>query len=293
MISVIIPTYNRSNTIRKSVESVLKQTYTDTEVIIVDDGSTDDTRQVVEEIDDRRIRYHVLDKNSGACAARNKGIELARGEYIAFHDSDDIWHANKLEDQLEKLLETQCDVVICRYMQHYKSSEKIIPGIEGNVYCDIEMALVYCLFSTPCIMGKTYVFKDILFDTDLPRLQDYDLGIRICENYKVFYMDDILRDAYIQDDSISQNWKNLCIAQTKISDKYKPLFLKYKRAGIMNLKRLIKVKAYTRQNCNEETKELMKLEPSVSSLIKFCASRLGLIHIYYANKYDHISNQKF
>ena len=94
MVSIIIPTYNRADKLKAAIMSVLNQTYCDLELIIVDDGSTDDTKNVVANIDDNRLRY-VYQKNAGACVARNNGIEEAHGDYIAFHDSDDVWHLDK------------------------------------------------------------------------------------------------------------------------------------------------------------------------------------------------------
>ena len=99
MVSVIIPTYNRADTIKRSIESVLSQSYQDFEIIIIDDGSTDDTYRVVKEIRDTRICYIKGDKRMGANAARNIGVQRAKGEFIAFQDSDDIWRKDKLENQ--------------------------------------------------------------------------------------------------------------------------------------------------------------------------------------------------
>lgn len=88
MISVVLPAYNRRNTVRKAVESVLNQTERDIECIVVDDASTDDTAGVLTEISDSRLRIIRLTENSGACHARNVGVQAAKGEYIAFQDSD-------------------------------------------------------------------------------------------------------------------------------------------------------------------------------------------------------------
>ena len=99
-ITVIIPTYNRANIISKSIESVLNQTYNNIELIIVDDGSTDNTEEVIASIKDDRIKYYKLKKNSGTAIARNYGIEKSTCKYIAFQDSDDIFRNNKLELQI-------------------------------------------------------------------------------------------------------------------------------------------------------------------------------------------------
>ena len=89
MVTVVIPTFNRAKVIERAINSVLSQTYTDLELLVIDDCSTDDTKDIISSIKDKRLKYFCLPHNSGACAARNKGIELAAGEYIAFQDSDD------------------------------------------------------------------------------------------------------------------------------------------------------------------------------------------------------------
>ena len=93
-VSVVIPTFNRADTIGDSIKSVLEQTFKDFEVIVVDDGSTDGTESVVAAFGDSRIKY-IMQDNAGACAARNNGIRHANGEYIAFQDSDDYWMPRK------------------------------------------------------------------------------------------------------------------------------------------------------------------------------------------------------
>jgi glycosyltransferase involved in cell wall biosynthesis len=102
MVSVVIPTYNRADKVRKGVESVLAQSFTDLEVIVVDDGSCDETGQTLKRAFDDRIRYY-FQSNQGVSVARNKGIQEARGEWIAFLDSDDLWEKEKLEWQFKAL----------------------------------------------------------------------------------------------------------------------------------------------------------------------------------------------
>jgi glycosyltransferase involved in cell wall biosynthesis len=101
-VSVVIPTYNRAAKVRATIESVLAQTMTDLEVIVVDDGSSDGTGKILEETFGDRIRYYAQ-ANKGASVARNKGVEEARGEWIAFLDSDDLWEREKLEWQFKAL----------------------------------------------------------------------------------------------------------------------------------------------------------------------------------------------
>lgn len=100
LVSVVVPTYNSEETIRETLESILNQTYSHFEIIITDDASNDNTVSIINSIKDRRVKLYELNKNSGAGVARNKSIRMAKGKYIAFCDSDDLWTVNKLEMQL-------------------------------------------------------------------------------------------------------------------------------------------------------------------------------------------------
>ena len=100
MISIVTPVYNSENYIEETIKSVLEQSYTDWEWILVDDGSADRSAEIIEQYNDSRIRL-IRQKNKGAAAARNRGIEAAKGRYIAFLDADDIWDPNKLTNSLQ------------------------------------------------------------------------------------------------------------------------------------------------------------------------------------------------
>lgn len=102
-VSVIIPTYNRAHLLGRAIQSVLAQTYEDFEIIVVDDASTDVTEQVVKSFADDRINYIRHQKNKGGSSARNTGIKAAKGEFIAFLDSDDEWVPKKLEKEINRL----------------------------------------------------------------------------------------------------------------------------------------------------------------------------------------------
>ena len=127
-VSVIIPTYNREKLVPRAIQSVLDQTWQDLELIVVDDGSTDRTEQVVSGFTDDRIRYVRLDKNSGVSHARNIGIESAQCEYIAFQDSDDEWLPEKLEKQMQVMLQAPETVgmVYCRMEGNDQDDERWI-----------------------------------------------------------------------------------------------------------------------------------------------------------------------
>ena len=119
LISIITPTYNCGKFIGETIESVINQTYENWEMIIVDDCSKDNTKDIVNKYaqNDDRIKYYLLEKNSGAAIARTKAMELANGNYMAFLDSDDLWVEDKLEKQLKFMKENNFNFVCTEYEQ--------------------------------------------------------------------------------------------------------------------------------------------------------------------------------
>jgi len=204
MVSVVIPTYNRAKTIRRAIESVLCQTYQNLEVIVVDDASEDETKKIVDNIQDNRIQYVLLEQNHGACYARNVGINRASGEYIGFLDSDDAWMEKKLERQLSFLKDSGADAVSCKF-RYYERSGKVIDKpvfrvYEENVY---EQLLYKNFIATGGLLAKADVLRDEMFDTNLSRYQDWDLALRIAKKYRVFFCNEILLAVYYQEKSIT------------------------------------------------------------------------------------------
>jgi glycosyltransferase involved in cell wall biosynthesis len=223
-ISVVMPTYNRAAYIGSAIESVLRQSYRDFELIIIDDGSTDDTRNLVAPfLKDQRVRY-ILQNNEGAAAARNHGLAVRRGKYVAFIDSDDTWESNKLELQI-RVMEALPEVSVvcsdfssvdskgCRETSHIRSYFKVFDNYElsyeevfqniltesveglqkdkgvywGNIY---ETMLFGNVILTSTCLCREEVFKNTgLFDTNYSTLEDYDLFLRISNKYPVAFID--------------------------------------------------------------------------------------------------------
>lgn len=221
MISVIIPTYNRSSTILRAAKSVLQQSLRDLELIIVDDCSSDNTEAIVKGIKDDRLRFYRLDKNVGACAARNKGVELARGEYIAFQDSDDEWLSNKLEIQLNLLKSSGADVCFCSLDNiGLNGNHERIPSSYVKSETIQKMLLSGNFISTQTILGKAECFRDVMFDERFPRYQDWDLAIRLSRKYIIVHCDKILVKMYKQTDSITFDSDKTARAMELIIEKY-------------------------------------------------------------------------
>lgn len=199
-VSIIIPTYNRAHLVGRAIQSVLNQTYKDFELIIVDDGSTDNTEDITKEFQKKneRINYIRHEKNKGGSAARNTGIKVARGEYIAFLDSDDEWLPTKLEKQtsyFNKCPNSVGAIYCLSYSQDDSSgyTKKSSPSNmkHGNIYKFLLNG--WCPSATSSIILKAQVFeKSGVFDESLPSFQDYDLWIRVAQYYEFEFIEDHL-----------------------------------------------------------------------------------------------------
>jgi len=209
VISVIIPSYNRAATLPMAIESVLGQTYRDIELIIVDDGSTDGTEGLIRSITDSRLRYIKLEKNGGACRARNIGIDAARGEHIAFQDSDDRWRYDKLERQLRFLQETGADVAYCAIERYGVDSQVSVrfpaAPIDNSAPKEIRFRklLEQNTLAMVTVICKAECARAVRFDESLPRRQDWDWALRVFPQYEVQYQDEVLVDSFAQEDSVS------------------------------------------------------------------------------------------
>lgn len=206
LVSIIIPTYNRAHFLKEAINSVLSQTYKNWELIIVDDGSTDNTSEVVRGFADKRIVY-LKQENMGAPVARNRGIKESKGEYIAFLDSDDIWLPQKLQRQLEIFNTSRLNPrVVYTGIQYIDSKgspkqRKKNALYRGNIFCYL---LRKNVTTTSAILAKKECFdKCGLFDENLPSRQELDMLIRISLLFSVDYAPEILTLERIHDERIT------------------------------------------------------------------------------------------
>lgn len=180
LVSVIIPTYNRASFLKEAIESVLGQSYEYFELIIVDDGSTDDTKQLVQSFKDKRISYF-YQENKGVSQARNLGIKKSQGEVIAFLDSDDFWLKDKLKKQIFFLQESDFWVVQCKE-KWIRKGKFVNPCFKHRMPAGWfwEKALKLCLIGPSCVLLRREVFEEIgLFDPRLKACEDYELWLRL------------------------------------------------------------------------------------------------------------------
>ncbi|MGV3504262.1 MAG: glycosyltransferase family 2 protein [Adhaeribacter sp.] len=188
LISIITPTYNRARLIKRAIESILNQTFTDFEYLIIDDGSKDNTEEVVQQYikRDQRIKYYVHEKNKGQNAALNTGLSFARGKYIAFLDSDDEWLPQMLEKQINEFFkdpEVGCSYCWAGYLENgvLKTSRKY--KIQGYLYKE---ALEQAYICNPSSLMVKKESLDILggFNLEFVTCQDDDICLRLAKKNK-------------------------------------------------------------------------------------------------------------
>lgn len=193
IVTVIIPTFNRAGFLRESIQSVLAQTISGYELIVVDDGSTDNTGDVAAAFPE--IRYIRSPKNLGVSKARNLGIEQARGRYIAFLDSDDLWAERKLESQIH-WMEAHPEYQVCYTDEIWiRKRVRVNPmnkhrKFSGDIFAH---ALALCIVSPSSVMMRSSLFDEVGgFDEALPACEDYDLWLRIAAKHLFHFIEEKL-----------------------------------------------------------------------------------------------------
>lgn len=208
-VSVVIPTYNRADCISEAIDSAIAQTYKDYEIIVVDDGSQDNTRDVLKQYGDK-IKY-VYQENKGEAGARNRGIKEAIGEYVAFLDSDDIWLKDKLEKQVKVLSNSNVDtgLVYCamQVMQNKTLTHKILPSFPAFNFNDLLIG--HKCFSMSVLVRKECFERIGLFDESIKLGCDYEMWLRLTLRYKVEFISEPLAIYRKGDGNMSNNLKGM------------------------------------------------------------------------------------
>jgi glycosyltransferase involved in cell wall biosynthesis len=213
-VSVIIPTHNRARFLAGAVRSVLAQSFKDLEIVVVDDGSSDDTEAVIQGFRQAEIRYVRHDCQRGGAAARNTGILNSSGEYIAFLDDDDEWYPEKLMRQMSVMLASPSEIggVYTGYFIVDRSNGEIRGQIVPTERGDIYQALLTgnCVGGTSCMLLRRSCFdKTGLFDERLPSFQDYDLWLRAARKYRFDCIREPMLKYFVHGDKIWTNFQAL------------------------------------------------------------------------------------
>jgi glycosyltransferase involved in cell wall biosynthesis len=225
IVSVILPTYNRAHLLDRAIRSVLNQTYHDFELIVVDD-STDNTNEVVRSFNDPRIRYIRKQKKRSAAAARNIGIRAAKGEYLAFQDSDDEWLPEKLDMQMRILSNASKEVgVIYTDMWRINDGKETywhspLNKPEDGIIYKRALDRVFCIGIQTALIRKTCLFKSGLFDESLHCLEDLDLFVRLSKYCYFHHINMPLVKYYATKNSVSSNGEAHILASEYLLKKY-------------------------------------------------------------------------
>jgi len=193
LVSVIIPTYNYAAFIEQAIKSVLDQTFQNFEILVVDDGSTDNTREVIKKFPAR----YIYQTNRGAAAARNYGIREARGELIAFLDADDLWLPDKLEKQLQMFERDPGIGLVYSLFYFFESESGAIIGYKPIRECARGFVLTQmfgsCIIGSPTPLIRRDVFEKVgLYQEGLTGVEDYHLWLRIAAQYRIDYVPEYL-----------------------------------------------------------------------------------------------------
>lgn len=231
MISIIIPTYNRAELIKDTLRSVEVQTYLNWECIVVDDGSTDNTAEIVEDFvkKDRRFKYLTNHRKKGAQGARNTGLLFANGEYISFFDSDDLMHPEKFSKQI-KYLENNPLCEVCTCYSHLLNDNNEITGAfkwntAGIILKDLLIGSTYVDYNSP-VIRKTAIDKIGLLDEDCPSYQEWDTHIRLAGLAKYGIVQEFLVSYYLRSTGrISTDIKRELHGLTYIYAKHRQLWI--------------------------------------------------------------------
>jgi len=211
LVSIITPSYNSEKYIRETVKSVQEQTYTNWEMIIVDDCSSDNSRAVLEELarDEERVKIHFLQENSGAAVARNTAIKLAKGQYIAFLDSDDKWKPNKLQTQLDFMRNNNYAFSFTSYDLMNENGELLDKSVHVPTEIDYHGLLKNTIIGCLTVM----IDKEKVGDFQMPNIrarQDFALWLLILKRgFKAYGLQQSLAIYRIVPGSVSSNKVNM------------------------------------------------------------------------------------
>lgn len=245
-VSVVIPTFNRADCLKRAVDSVLRQSCKSFELIVVDDGSDDNTKELIKRYGSRVIYFY--QKNSGVSSARNKGIALSRGEYVAFLDSDDEWKPDKLAVQVDFFKKNR-DALICQTDEIWiRGGSHLNPQKKHKKYSGFifEKCLPLCIISPSAVMIDRRVFKETgVFDESFPACEDYDLWLRISSVYPIYLIEKKLVIKYGgHPDQLSRNAGYLDCLRIKSIVKMlnsPALSLELKKKAFMELKKKCRI----------------------------------------------------
>lgn len=231
LVSVVIPMHNRRGLIEETLRSALAQQWPSMEIIVVDDGSTDGSAEHVERVFGDRVRLLRLERNVGRSAARNAGIAAARGDFIAFLDSDDLWDPGKLARQMPAFADPSVALVHCRVRQvdasgrvnarETESITRAFEAAEARGYDYGGITATWCRMYTPAVVvRRTALERSGGFDPALSRFEDWDLFWRIARDGTVVTVPEILVSVRVHEGNVEPRWAALAEPFARVAEKH-------------------------------------------------------------------------
>ncbi|BAZ31745.1 glycosyl transferase family protein [Cylindrospermum sp. NIES-4074] len=249
IISVIIPAYNCEKTIRTTIESVLNQTFTSFELIIINDGSLDSTLDIISQFQDSRIKVFSFD-NAGGNVSRNRGLKYAVGEFVSFLDADDLWTSDKLASQLKALHANPQAAVAYSWTDYInEKGEFVVSGRRVAANGDIYESLLLTNFlengSNPLIRKEAVIVLGG-FDESLSAAQDWDMWLRLASKFEFVCVESVQILYRITSNSVSSNLvrqEKACLQVLEKAYQERPLALNHRNDSLANLYKYLTCKA--------------------------------------------------
>ena len=214
-VSVIIPVYNSEAYLKECIDSVINQTYTNLEIIIINDASTDNSLDIIKQYKDNRIKLINLEKNIGVSKARNKGIDTATGDYICFIDSDDYWYDFKIKKQIDFIEKKNCEFIYSNY--YFKKNDKLHKtNVPATINYDMALGNTTIFIST-VMLNMNKLKKEDIYMPEFKLGQDTACWWQILKKInKAYGMEDVLAVYRVRKNSLSSNKLKAIIGTWKL-----------------------------------------------------------------------------
>ena len=217
LVSIVMPNYNGAEYVKETIESVLAQTYSNWELLFVDDCSSDNSLEIVDSFNDPRIKIFRNEKNKGAAASRNLALNQASGRWVAFLDSDDLWKPWKLEKQLTFMIQNDCHFTYTSYEHIDEDSNKLNVRVSGPRMISKRKMFRYDYIGCLTVMYDANVINKIQIDESLKSRNDYAIWLKACKFADCYYIDQVMAQYRIRKNSLSHSgFKKLLYSQYRL-----------------------------------------------------------------------------
>lgn len=280
LVTVVVPCYNHDKYVKETIESIVNQTYKNIELIVIDDGSSDNSVQVIQELADKYKFTFIYRPNKGLSATLNEAIKLSKGKYFAGCASDDIYMLDKIEKQVEFMEQNpqygMCYGKITQFEESGLKAKKLpVIGKSGWIFKDL---LYGCLIATPSTFIKKIVLDDVGEYDEKLWIEDWDMWLRIAQKYQIGFINEYFTYYRRHDTNISKQIFKMYEAEKQLLEKYKE-HVDYKK--VMNKRKIIWFSALSREHKKEA---LIFLPHSIKYFLINPRVLIGLFKLLFLRK---------